>query len=100
MIQSVDFQPARPDATRNDIEALIARHGGLRVARSVLAALLRPNRAPPGPPDVRTLSNHLRRDIGLAQQSARPKPLVAKTVIRERGGACRAAAARLKQGHV
>jgi len=47
------------------IDALIARHGSLRVALAFVVALLRGGTRKPRV-KVETLSEHLRRDIGLA----------------------------------
>lgn len=60
----IKFLHDRGDMTpRTTIEMLIAEHGGWRVLRATLAALVR--RRPKPPPDASGLGAHLRRDIGL-----------------------------------
>ena len=55
------------------IEQLIARHGGWRILREVLAALLRCDRkSAPGVSEA-DLSAHLRRDVGLPPVPASPR---------------------------
>lgn len=47
------------------IDAVLAAHGAGKVLAVAVAALLRGRFRKARPPDVRCLSNHLRRDIGL-----------------------------------
>ncbi|WP_417807677.1 hypothetical protein [Thioclava sp.] len=66
MIQTVE--------TRNDpftIDAAIAKFGAGKVLRTAIVALLTRS---PKPVNVDTLSNHLRKDIGLGPNEPPPDP--------------------------
>ena len=53
------------------IEAAIAKFGAGKVLRTAIVALLTRS---PKPADVDTLSNHLRKDIGLGPTEPPPEP--------------------------
>ncbi|WP_179379239.1 hypothetical protein [Jannaschia marina] len=61
----------RAPVAHPSIDDIIARHGPRRVLLAALRALLRPRARPP---DVRYLSNHVRRDIGLDPLEPRQSP--------------------------
>ncbi len=65
MIQPIPAAPARPPLPRQDIETLVSRHGLWRVLRALAAVVVRPKRRP-ALPEAHRLSEHLRRDIGIA----------------------------------
>lgn len=52
------------------IDNAVAMHGARRVLFAVLRAVLRPPPRPPRRPTEIALSDHLRRDIGLAPKAA------------------------------
>jgi hypothetical protein len=47
------------------IDAVLSAHGAGKVLRAAALAVLRGRFAKPRPPDLRTLSDHMVRDIGL-----------------------------------
>ncbi|MFD1341065.1 hypothetical protein [Litorisediminicola beolgyonensis] len=68
MIRSLDPVPQ----TDTSIDALIARHGALKVLAAALRALLRPPQLRPPPLRAQDLDPHLRRDLGLPPERADP----------------------------
>lgn len=64
-----DLHPQR-HSLRPAIHRLIARHGATAVLWAAIRAALLPRRRRPRPPDLRHLSPHLRRDLGLPPHAA------------------------------
>lgn len=62
--------PAVP--LRPELENLLTRHGTAQVLLALMRALLNPRRRKTRPPDISTLSPHLRRDIGLPVEAKAP----------------------------
>lgn len=67
--------PAPLGAPEITIEAAIARFGAARVMAVALGALIRGRGLRQAPALPEAMSNHLRRDIGLAPRQAAPPPL-------------------------
>jgi len=57
---------------RASLEAIIQRHGAVRVLVATVVAMLRPRGARPLAATLSELDNHMRRDIGLTPKAASP----------------------------
>lgn len=58
---------------RPEMENLLTRHGTMPVIWALARALLNPRHRKTRPPDVSSLSPHLRRDIGLPVEPETPR---------------------------